>query len=454
MSDAVDPIYSQTRPNEPIDLGQAAVQFDHEGTTYRETANVVMRFLPETRLEFVCPLEGKPPLFGRGLAGNVKLTLEDRGVALDVLCTNIDWKRNTFVFSPNKSGAVVTPPSGAISTATFHLFNFPEFMGPEDYVLTTGEPPLQGRRRCGRVVLDADGWNITLAATGRTDNLVKALKAQGGHILTHLGRIARQDGSTFSSERLEELLSCLHYFLSFALGRWAGIALPVGFDTGGKRVFEEWGMRITADGPWKGSSSWFDEHHGELLSQVFPGFASLWAKKLWRRPLAHALYWYLGACDRRVGIGVDTGLILAQTASEVLAWTYCVLDREIVPREKFGPRGFSAARKLRLLTSSLGVPLEIPPDLSALRQKRGNKWADGMDAITDIRNSLVHPDAQTELPDHLCFEGWNLSLWYIDLVLLRLCGHDGNYANRLALRRMKGQVEPVPWARKQPPSDT
>ena len=70
---------------------------------------------------------------------------------------------------------------------------------------------------------------------------------------THVGRMAREHGSTFSSEQLEDLLSCLHQFLSFASGRWAGVALPVGFDTGGNRVFEERGMWRTADGPWNGS---------------------------------------------------------------------------------------------------------------------------------------------------------------------------------------------------------
>ena len=172
---------------------------------------------------------------------------------------------------------------------------------------------------------------------------------------------------------------------------------------------------------------------------------TLWTNKLWQKPLRDALYWYLGACDRGVGIGVDTGLILAQTALERLAWTYCVVDRKMISAAAFKPRGLSAADKLRFLASSSNIPQEIPPNLPALHGKQGRKWADGMDAITDIRNSLVHPDAQTKLPDHSYYEGWKLSLWYIDLVLLRLCGHEGMYANRL-LQRWSGQVEPVPWA--------
>lgn len=450
----IDPIYSQNEPNQPIDLGRVAVEFDHQGTMHRDMANVRMRFLPNTGLEFIVPLEGKDPFFGIQLCldsqFSKRLTLSDRGITFDALCLSSGGVDRGIVFSPTRSGIPVTPPSSTISTATFHLFNFPDFRGPEDYVLRTGEPPLQGARTCGRVVLSADGWHITIAATDRTDDLVKGLKAQGGYAVTHMGRISREDGATFDSEQLDDVLGCLHYFLSFVLGRWAGVALPIGFDSEGNRVFEEWGMRSTADGPWNGSFSWFDERHGELLSQVFPGFMSLWKNTLWRQPLTHALYWYLGACDRRTGIGVDTGLILAQTALELLAWTYCVQDRRMVSQGAFEPRGLKAADKLRLLTSSLGIPKQIPAALSALHGKMGKKWADAMEAITGIRNSLVHPGSQTEFPDRSYYEAYQLSLWIIDLVLLHLCSHGGKYANRLTTPRWAGMVESVPWAHDDP----
>jgi hypothetical protein len=122
------------------------------------------------------------------------------------------------------------------------------------------------------VILKADGWAVTIAATAQTDSSIKALRKTGGFIITHVGHIAREDGACFSSDQLNDILICLHYFLSFALGRWAGVALPVGFDSSGARVFEEWGFRMESDGYWNGSNSWFDEHHSELLSEVFPAF--------------------------------------------------------------------------------------------------------------------------------------------------------------------------------------
>jgi hypothetical protein len=449
-SPPIAPVYVQTEPNQPIHIGFVPIQFGLKGTTYQETADVTMRLVPDDRLEFVCPLEGKSPFFALELIGlpdnNLEIDLKDRGTSFRAFCLAAGSDHGGIVFSPTQSGLTVTPPSNAISSVTFHLFNFPDFNASQSYILRTGEPPRLSAKRCGRVVLKADGWSITIAATDQTDSLVNKLKREGGFILTHVGQVVREDGAVFSSEQIQGVLDCVHYFLSFALGRWAGVALPIGFDADGKRVFEQWGVRRTADGPSNGSS-WFDDRHGDLLSEVFPGFVALWKNDIWREPMTHALYWYLGACDRRVGIGVDTGLILAQTALETLAWTHCILERRMVSPSAFKQRGLSAADKLRLLVSSLGIPKEIPSELSALQAKKGPKWTDGLHAITAIRNSLVHSSTDADLPKSSYFEAWNLSMWYIELVLLRLCGHCGKYANRLVLGRWAGQVETVPWGK-------
>jgi hypothetical protein len=449
-SSLIEPIYSQPSPNEPISLGQLTVQIAYKGATYEDVANISMVFVPNKRIEIVCPLKNAP-LLGHEIISDadsdLSITLKDRGIGFEVFCASVGGDSGGTVFLAKKSGFEVTSASNSISTVTFHLFNFPDFLGPEDYILTTTDSVNRTSKRCDRIVLQSGDWRVTIAATDQTDKLTKAFKTRGGYALTHMGQITRVDESTYSSEQLTELLNCLHYFLSFALGRWAGVALPVGFDAAGNRVFEEWGMRITADGAWHGGSSWFDSHHSELLSQIFPGFVTLWMSKLWRKPLMDALYWYLGACDRRVGIGVDTGLILAQTALELLAWNYCVVDRKMISPSAFQPRRLSAADKFRLLASSLNIPLEIPANLTALHARRGSKWMDSMDAITDIRNSLVHPATQHKLLPSSYFEAWKLSLWYIELVLLRLSGHTGMYANRLS-QRWSGIVDRVPWAQK------
>lgn len=442
----IDPIYSQNEPNQPIDLGQVAVRFDLQDTTYSKGANATMVFLPGHKLKFAVPFDDSEAVWKAWSKDDfkVRLTLVERDVAFDCLWATAD---GNMVLSPLNSAVTVTQPHSAISTATFHLFNFPDFRGPESYVLRTGEPPLQEFKTCGRAILKADGWIITIAATDRTDELEKQLKSQGGYVITHMGHIVREDGATFTSKQLNEVLTCLSYFFALTLGRWTNAELPIGFDGNGNRVYEQWGMGRTTQGRWKSFCSWFNPQHGDMLSQVFPGFMSLWKSSLWHKPLAHAIYWYIGACKGGAGIGNDTGLILAQTALELLAWTYCVQERKMVSPKAFGPRGLNAADKIRLLASSMDIPTEIPLGLSALNGRPGKKWEDGMEAITSIRNSLVHPDNQLTVSGDYYLEAYMFSLWFINLVFLHLCNHNGLYANILPTTSGLATVDRVPWAK-------
>ena len=67
-----------------------------------------------------------------------------------------------------------------------------------------------------------------------------------------------------------------------------------------------------------------------------------------------------------------------------------------------------------------------------------------MDAITDLRNGLVHPGKDRVVPQGAYYEAGRLSQWYIECVLLCLCSYSGKYANRL-VQRYAGEIEDVPW---------
>jgi hypothetical protein len=103
----------------------------------------------------------------------------------------------------------------------------------------------------------------------------------------------------------------------------------------------------------------------------------------------------------------------------------------------------------------LGIPLAIDSVLTNLAngQQKGC-WQDGPEAITRIRNELVHPKNKlpikigTVIPDT-----WNLAQWYIELIILGLAGYGGEYSNRLSAR-WTGEVETVPWVSKVPTRPT
>ena len=203
-------------------------------------------------------------------------------------------------------------------------------------------------------------------------------------------------------------------------------------------------MPKTASGPWIGALSWFDAHHGRLLSDLYAAFVARMNDEMWGPAIRQAIHWYVAANDDRSGMTLEMRLILAQTGLEYLAWFYCVQDRGMVSSDAFGQRGLSAANRIRLLVTSMDIPIGVPKSMRALHAQRGKKWLDGAEAITEIRNAIVHPSKELNLPDGAYCDAWRLSLWYLDLVFLRLLGHEGEYGNRLS-KRSVGEVETVPW---------
>jgi hypothetical protein len=182
-----------------------------------------------------------------------------------------------------------------------------------------------------------------------------------------------------------------------------------------------------------------------MFTQFFPGFFSVWERSIWKVPLEEAIYWYLNANENPIAVPIDVGVILAQTALELLAWNYCVPDRKLVSPRAFGRGGLSASDKIRLLLRSLDIPSAVPAECEELIKWQPQKIKDAPDAITLIRNALVHPSAERTRPEVALRDAWTLSLWLIELAILRVCNYMGEYGNRVKVGRWVGQVEGVPW---------
>jgi len=269
----------------------------------------------------------------------------------------------------------------------------------------------------------------------------KRLKEEGGYRITHIGCITKVGCSSFSAKDAEERLNALRFFLSFAKGSWCEPICSIGFDASDNRVWESWSSPRE---PWQNPLSWFDPHNGSQISSLFPGFMKRWADEDWREALHEVIYWYLNA--NHSSRGIDGGIILTQAAIERLSYELAVKDRRLLTVKGF--KDIWASDKFRLLFSTLGIPLDIPaetPELQRLASNSQMNWLDAPHALTEIRNSLVHPEHRHRNQfGNAYYEAWNLGLWYLEMSILAVCGYSETYANRLK-QRWVGQVEEVPW---------
>jgi hypothetical protein len=321
-----------------------------------------------------------------------------------------------------------------LASLTLHLFNFPNFLARDDFILEVGNG---AERRIGRILLQSPEWKVEIQATPDTARLVEELKVSSGYAITHVVRITRTDGRTFSVRDAEKVSVLLHKLVSFAVGRWTGIFGATGVNVHGAVVYEEWASRPSA--PWGGRLNWFDEHHGEALSDLFAGFVSCLEDPQLGPAISAAHYWYLRSNRGGEAAGADGSLILSQAALEGLASAYLAAVGK--------SQGGNAAETIRLALTEMSIPAAIPKEFRKLRRgQRKRAWDDGPHALIRVRNDLVHPKKRLPIPiGNLIGEAWQLAQWYLELAILRASGYSGVYSSRLRTKWV-GDVEAVPWA--------
>ncbi len=369
---------------------------------------------------------------------------------LDIPGMKISTEIQCMVFSPNPSGARITavPAVTPVSTncacrlrrVIFHVINFWDFLNNKPVPLASGKGPPDRKRQ----ILNADGWRISINDMETTAGAIAGAKATGGYGITHTGCAERADGEPFSTDDALNLMSALRYYLSFCRGLWTGPTLPVGLDEHESIVWQRFDVDHTAG--WQSCQTWFDCHHGSLLSEVFPGFFSLWLNPKWAQPLRKAIYWYI--VSNRLSAGIDGSLVLTQAALEVLSWTSSRALAQPLSNSKLERLG--AHQRICSLLAQLGIPLDVPPGLVDLAKvAKEAEWETGPQALTRIRNRIVHaktaPLAGASSNAYIA-DAWILGQWYVELALLRLFGHMGCYSSRLISNNWVGKVSRVPWS--------
>jgi hypothetical protein len=295
----------------------------------------------------------------------------------------------------------------------------------------------RGRYRA-RLTLENDDWRITIDKWPDDGRAVSRLRRAGGYAFTHVLAIERADNSPFSEAETETLQSTLFHLLTFASGSTVGLALPSGQDDAGKVVWARW--RTTHVEPWRSRLSWCDPEHADCLRHLFPPLYKRIADEFWEPVMRRAIRIYVAA-NRPDPL--DLAPVQSQIGLELLAWAVLAeTEGWIVPSDRL-----DAHSRLRLLLKWASIPTAPQPELPALSTFAKAEGIDGPEAITRVRNGIVHaPRRHVEWPDFgLLVDTWKLSQWYLELLILRLLGYTGGYGSRLIEGRWSGDLTPVPW---------
>ena len=418
------------KANAPIVLAETVIRFEVCGEHIEMPAKALLRLLPSPRLVIECAegLSAKHMQLGvtRSYITASLFDVREEFVVGQTALTFGKASKVGLTLLPKREPVSIHLTGKRISFLEFGVLNFPNFLLGQDKKVVAGAQ----WRVLGSALLQAGGWKIEITAVAALSEIEKELKEEGGYAITHTGTVKLLDGGDFAAQDVEPLIPALRLFLSFARGAFCGLTLVVGKDGNGESAWEQWGTNRVTE--WSSPPpSWFDRMNGYILSEAFPGFWKLWENN--EQLVRMVVDLYLNANLGSHGVGYGGGLMLAQAALERFSY--------YIKSNKAGVRIEGALRDMGISEAALRISSENCPELAVLGRK--HSWKHGPHALVELRNNIVHPkDKYRNLSQRAYYEAWNLAQWYLELILLKLCGYEGSYGNRLS-QKWVGEVEPL-----------
>lgn len=437
LPEALQPHVPLGPPGQPIKLYFGELHFLDERQEYQADGLVYLDWFPSPAIRFEVPM--LPPDVDP--KHNFTLKIGGSISRASAFATRITYGSGTSLRGV-LTDRVVLPGEGRATQAAFLVPNFDWLFGD---AIRYGE----GTVSACRTVLSGGGWIITLDAVRDHGDVLEVLNSRSAFGITHIGRLVRDDGGTFSAAEALDLLDALRFYLSFAAGRWTGPCLPIGFDATGAPIWHILDPSNAA--PYRQGDSWLVQNHHHEFQAPFSGFMRLWLDSDGQEILRFAIHWYIEA-NAQVG-AVEGSIVLTQAAFELLSSMACVVQHSGLSAKQFDD--LPAAKRIRHLFDWAGIPQGLPAELSDLtRLAQTDGWPDSATAMTKIRNTITHMTTRNRQQfgthqDEARFDAWTLGLRNLELCLLRLCGHTGHYSDRIS-RQSVGETVLVPWAGAQP----
>ena len=439
MKPDIHALFGQHRPNDPIFLEDISVTHINDLELPEPfEAGVRLHFHPQV----VCRIESDqlPRQLVR-LGEEAFHITTARGVKIKVLPT---FRLNDWVYSddcfrgsliPLESPCMTVQPDREVISLGFSVLNFQTFFGRNDKWIE-----FEGScRRLGSSESRFDGFRYEILENPYYSKHEELLNQNDGYTVTHTGVVERCDGEAFSVARARDLLRAIRGFLSFARGAACGLTLVKATMRDGKDEVFQWGTTHTE--PWlRGGSTWLPSSDGgDVLAELFPRFLSLCDGPDCGDTILNAIDWYLNT----TGTSLHAGIVLAQAALESLS--HMVLEGK--------KRNGSPSKKIREAIESLGISSAIPGSCLGLknwmveaRQHSNRELQDGLRAIIEMRNDLVHADRKfPRIPSQALSDALRLSKWFIEMMIFKRLGYVGRYRNRVSESGI-GAIESVPWA--------
>lgn len=434
--------------SEPIASG--AVQIDGN-----ESGDGITRFVLsyESHIFIFCKLKSSSiPLIASSL-GFLNITVGDLSFpraqkANFALSMSHDGTFADTVLVSNSSRTIISDVLGI----RFGIVNAPKWIS--ESIAYDGENQ-------NRLSFSIGDFSVQLDTYGEGDEKIRKSK---GYSFTAVGQLARTDGNLFNNQSVEvnHIFEVLGWGLTFATGHWPLIPVAISTDVHNKESAK---YKITRHSPYNWGQTWFSQIAPSALLEVFDGLNLALKDPVWENSIKEAINWYSDALSSQAN--VVGKLIWAQTALELMAWTYVTQDpktKSMSGDEFDGDVLKSTSQRIAKMLDGMGISEAIPTKYTNLQQFAADLAAgrttgtikrihrtdplDGPSVITHVRNAYVHPNQSDKRPI-LSFEVQHeaklLAIEYLELSILRVLEVKSDCLVRSEMSGSVNAVSKLPW---------
>lgn len=280
----------------------------------------------------------------------------------------------------------------------------------------------------GRITLKNQQFDVTIDKES-DEEIFKKLKNEGGHILTHSGQIVFNQKNA-NEEVFQNAINSIRVFLNFCNGRRIGLNH---YCFTGEYSLEKTFIGMFSGDMYKSVLNIFPHlNYENQLDTLWPLFYQKWIEN--EHFLNSVIHWYLEANYHSAM--TEGAITLSQIGLESMA--NHILNQDKHSKKQI--KGLSAADKVRYVLNKYSINTNIPEKLSSLRSYFNNLEAsdikDSIDLIINFRNCIVHENPKKlasflKVSNKTKFEALQLSLWFLEVIILRYLGYNGKYFNRI-----------------------
>jgi hypothetical protein len=186
---ALEPIYVTDAINQPVLLYDGSLAIEQNGRTIEGSGKVEFAWFPHSGIKYSFQSHPNEHLHPN-LDAQLRLTENEVSVKISLSHIRIDERIDASGTVPE---AISIGSGQNLEYLLCHIVNFHDVLGSSRVILSYSSGGYIERN-----VLEAENWKLTLDQLPTTTEYVGQLNRQGGFALTHVAKLEKSDGQTFT----------------------------------------------------------------------------------------------------------------------------------------------------------------------------------------------------------------------------------------------------------------